>query len=96
LQDTAKAEGGASTTATQTDGRLTCEERIEVMNDMNKKKAKAGGKDCSRAVGGNEDDRTQEERDATLVDDEKNEIQESRETGQEDPQYWAPYIHFGV
>lgn len=90
LQDTTTAEGGASATATQTDGRLICEkEGIEVMNDTDKN-AKVGDKNCRRAVGGNEDDRTREERDATLVDDEEN------ETGQEDPRYWAPYIHFGV
>jgi CHAT domain-containing protein len=84
LQDTTKAEGGAPATATQTDGRLTCKKEV-------------GDRSCRMAVGGNEDIRTREERDATVVDDENNEIgQESHEIGQLHPRYWAPYIHFGV
>lgn len=98
LKDTTKAEGGAPATATQTDGRLTCEkEGIEVMNNMDKENAKAGDKNCRRAWDGNEDDRTREGRDIIPEDDEKDEIgQESHKAGQEDPRYWAPYIHFGV
>jgi tetratricopeptide (TPR) repeat protein len=42
-----------------------------------------------RWVGGNEDDITRQERDAKL-------FYEGNNTRQEGPQYWAPYIHFGV